>query len=316
MTPICEFRSVTKRYGATVALDDVTITVPRRSIVGLVGRNGSGKTTLLRHITGLVLPTSGECRTFGVSNATLGRSELERIGVVHQHDPLIEWMRASQYLRYVSSFYERWDRDLERALLDWLEVDRRARVGAMSPGNVQKLALVAATCHHPDLLLLDEPLSDLDPLARQNLLALLLDRFGSEDITIVISSHMLRDIEPVIDRLICLEGGRITADDELDAVRERYAEWVVRSAAGRLPVVFDDPFVLSARGDRHQARLLVHDPEAHLASFRTAYDAEVEVRGLNLEQIFPLLTRAANPPGAARAGGEPLTGVAAGGQSP
>jgi ABC-2 type transport system ATP-binding protein len=289
---VFDFQHVTKRYGATDALHDVTLSVPRRSIVGLIGRNGSGKTTFLRHVTGLVLPTSGACRTLGVPTDSLGRDELSRIGVVHQDDPLIEWMRVSQFLRYVSSFYTRWDRDLERALIDWLELDPRARIGTMSPGNAQKLALVAATCHHPQLLLLDEPLSDLDPLARQSVLAMLLDRFGSDDMTIVISSHMLRDIEPVIDRLVCLDGGRVTANDEIDAVRERYAEWIVRSAAGRLPLIYDESYVCTARGDHHQARLLVRDPEVNLAAFRARYDAEVESRGLNLEQIFPLLARA------------------------
>jgi ABC-2 type transport system ATP-binding protein len=101
-------------------------------------------------------------------------------------------------------------------------LDVNAKIGTMSPGTLQKLALIVATCHHPALLLLDEPLSDLDPVARKSVLALLLDRFSSEDMTIVISSHMLHDIEPVVDRIICLDAGRIVADDTLDALKEQY----------------------------------------------------------------------------------------------
>jgi ABC-2 type transport system ATP-binding protein len=219
-----ELAGVTKRYGSTLALDDVSVRIPRRSIVGLVGRNGSGKTTLLRHITGLVLPDAGGCMTLGAPAAKLGRRELARIGVVNQHDPLLEWMRGSQLLKYVSAFYESWDQELQRSLVDRLELDTSRRVGAMSPGNLQKLALVLATCHHPELLLLDEPLSDLDPIARRSVLSMLLDRFSTDDITIVVSSHMLHDIETVVDRIIMLESGRVVADAALDDLKERYSD--------------------------------------------------------------------------------------------
>jgi ABC-2 type transport system ATP-binding protein len=223
MSSAFELRQVTKRYGGTLALDDVSVAVPTRSMVGLIGRNGSGKTTLLGHVSGLILPDSGECETLGVAASRLGRAELSRLGVVHQHDRLLAWMRAGQLLEYVASFYERWDGELERSLVASLEIDRDAKVGAMSPGTLQKLSLMVATCHHPSLLLLDEPLSDLDPVARKSVLALLLDRFSSEDMTIVISSHMLHDIEPVVDRIICLHAGRVVADDTLDALKEQYA---------------------------------------------------------------------------------------------
>jgi ABC-2 type transport system ATP-binding protein len=222
MSAMIEMRGVTKRYARTVALDDVTVTIPRRSIVGLVGRNGSGKTTLLRHVTGLVLPDSGECATLGQPASKLGRRELSRLGAVHHDDRLLDWMRAGQLVEYVSSFHERWDRELERTLVAALDLDLLARVGAMSPGTRQKLSLVLATCHHPELLLLDEPLGDLDPIARQAVLAMLLDRFSSDEMTIVISSHMLRDIEPVVDRIVCLEAGRVVANDALDDLKERH----------------------------------------------------------------------------------------------
>jgi ABC-2 type transport system ATP-binding protein len=321
MSAAVEFRGVTKRYGATVALDDVTLAVPRRSITGLVGRNGSGKTTLLRHATGLLLPDAGECVTLGRGAAELGRAELSRIGAVHQDDPLLGWMTAGQLLQYVASFHERWDRELERSLLATLELDARARVGAMSPGTRQKLALVLATCHHPELLLLDEPLSDLDPIARQAVLAALLERFSSDDMTIIISSHMLRDIEPVVDRIVCLHEGRVTADDALDDLKERFAEWVVTSAEGRLPERFDEPYVVSSRGDRHRARLVVRDAggaagraeqghaagagggAAAAAELAARHGATVEVRPLNLEALFPLLVNGAAVDVDAAAGG-------------
>jgi ABC-2 type transport system ATP-binding protein len=288
-----ELEGVTKRYDGVVALNDVTVGVPRQSIVGLIGRNGSGKSTLLRHVTGLVLPDQGKCVTLGRTAAQLGETELSRIGVVEQDATYIEWMRVEQLVRYVSTFYARWDRALESALMSALDVNPQARVGGMSPGNVQRLALVLATCHHPELLLLDEPLSDLDPIARQAVLAMLLDRFSSDDMTIVISSHMLRDIEPVVNRIVCMHRGRVVADDELDMLRERYAEWIVTSATGRLPVQFREPYILSAQSDGVRARLLVRAGERQAAQFAAQYDAQVTARALNLEQLFPLL--AADP---------------------
>ncbi|MCL4865700.1 MAG: ABC transporter ATP-binding protein [Gemmatimonadales bacterium] len=289
MSHVFECQAITKRYGKTVALDQVTLAIASRQIVGLAGRNGSGKTTLLRHMTGYCLPDEGSAHTLGTPTPVLDRAELARIGVVEQGDPLIPWMKARQLLRYVSSFYTTWDRDLEATLMTELEVDPEAKVGAMSPGSRQKLSLVVATCHHPELLLLDEPLSALDPIARQSVLGMLLDRFSSDAMTIVISTHMLRDIEPVINRLVCLEQGRVVADEELDVLRERHAEWVVTSASGALPREFSEPWILAADSDGTRARLQVRDPEQHLAEFIARYRATVESRPLNLEALFPVL---------------------------
>ncbi|HSA54975.1 MAG TPA: ABC transporter ATP-binding protein [Gemmatimonadaceae bacterium] len=284
-----ELRHVTKRFGTTRALDDVTLALPADRIAGLIGKNGSGKTTLLRHVIGLQLPTTGACVTLGTPTPELGPAELSRIGVVQQDDRFLPWMRVEQQIRYVSTFYERWDHALEQQLVQLLELDREARVGALSPGNAQKMAIVLAMCHHPALLLLDEPLSDLDPIAREATLSLLLERFRSEPMTIVISSHILRDIERIVDSVVCLHEGRLVAHEPLDALQERFAEWIVASPAGRLPIRFSEPFVLAQQGDGYQARLTVRDPVRHVDSFRARYDVEIRAQALNLERAFPLL---------------------------
>lgn len=222
MSHVFEFQNVTKRFGKTIALDNITYSAPQQSVIGLIGKNGSGKSTLIRHVIGMYLPTAGECITLGRPARELASAELSRIGVAHQNDMFLPWMKARQLLRYVSSFYETWDADLESRLVGDLEIDPDARVGAMSPGNVQKLSLVLAMCHRPELLLLDEPLSDLDPIARQDVLALLLDYFRRDEVTIVISSHMLSDIERIADRILCLHRGRIAADTTLDDLKETH----------------------------------------------------------------------------------------------
>ncbi len=284
-----EVKNLTKTFGDVTALDNVSVSVPGPAVVGLIGRNGSGKTTLLRHVIGLYLPTSGHCTTLGCPSDKLGSDELSRIGVVHQENRFLEWMKVEQQLRYVSSFYKRWDKDLEQRLVDELELEPSARVGTLSPGNAQKLGIILAVCHRPDLLILDEPISGLDPITREQFLRFLLELLHQDANTIVISSHVLHDVEKVINRVICLDKGRIKADASLDDLQERFAEWRVTVKAGRLPTRFEEDFVVSQEVDSYQARLLVKGASDNLDAFKTKYGVDVDSSPLNLESMFPLL---------------------------
>ena len=299
MTNTFELRGVTKRFGQKIALDAVSLSVPQHSIVGLVGRNGSGKTTLLRHVTGLYLSTSGECITLGCPTARLGANELSQIGMVNQHATFIEWMKTGQFLRYIETFYPVWDRELESQLIASLEIDVNARLGTLSPGNAQKVGLVAATCHHPALLLLDEPLSDLDPIVRTRAVTMLLEQFSDDRLTMVISSHMLHDIERIVDRVVCLDAGRIVADASLDQLKESYAEWIVTSPEGSLPQTFSEEYVISQESDGAESRLEVRAIANARDEFERMHNVRVEVNALNLEKIFPLLVGASQPAGSA-----------------
>ena len=286
-----EVKHLTKSFGKTTVFTDINLAVPEHSVVGLIGRNGVGKTTLLRHLVGLYLPTSGECFTLRCPSASLGHEELCRIGVVHQDSRLLEWMTVGQHLRYVASFCPRWDIQLEQRLLRDLELDVSKRVSVLSHGNRQKLEIVMAVCHHPDLLLLDEPVSFMDPIVREQLLLFLLELVQEDATTIVISSHLLRDIEKVVDWVVCLDGGRLRVSAPLDELQESYAEWIVSSPAGALPEPIDDDFVLQYEGDRFEARVMVRGGPDRLVEFKDRYRAEVVSRPLNLEKMFPLLLK-------------------------
>lgn len=285
---VIEFQSVVKDYGGTRALDGVNLSIPRGRVVGLVGRNGSGKTTLMRHVLGLALPTAGAARVLGRETAQLGDADLARIGAVHQEQRFLAWMRVAQHLEYVASFHARWDRDREQRLVRELELDPRARVGDLSPGNAQKLALVLATAHRPELCILDEPVSALDPIVRETLFAALLDILREDEITIVLSSHVLRDIERVVDHIVCLERGRVRIDSGLDELREQWTQWWVSARGKDLPTRFGEAFVLHHEGDRRQARLVVHEAAGQLERFRAHHDVDVECSPMNLERMFPL----------------------------
>ena len=276
------------RFGGTPALDGVTLTIPRGRVVGLVGRNGCGKTTLLRILQGLFLPTRGTVSVFGADVAHLGDGELARIGAVHQENRFLTWMNGRAHLDFVRSFYAGWDERREKRLVDALELDLSQKIGAMSTGNVQKLALVAATCHRPHLLLLDEPAAALDPLAREALLQGLMEIVREDAPAIVVSSHALRDVERVVDWITCLERGRVVVDAPLDELQESFAEWRVTSRNATLPGKFMEEWVLEQSVDQRQAVLCVRDPGEHEPAFRDRYGADVESRPLGLERLFPL----------------------------
>ena len=135
---------LTKRFDAHTALDGVSFAIPRGRIVGLIGRNGSGKTTLLRCLQGLALPSDGMASVLGAESSQLDDATLARLGVVHQENRLLPWMSTRAHLDFVRSFYERWDRRREQRLVEAFDLDPWQRIGDMSPGAVQKLAIVTA----------------------------------------------------------------------------------------------------------------------------------------------------------------------------
>lgn len=289
MQPPFQARSLTKRFGDRTALDAIDLDLRPRSMIGLLGRNGSGKTTLMRHILGLYLPSSGSATTLGRPAHRLRHRELVEVGFVPQEIRLLDWMTVEQQLSYVSRFYPRWDRQRERRLRQRLELSPDAQIGGLSTGDLQKLAVILSVCHHPSVLLLDEPVSDLDPIVRARLLEFLLELLEEDRATVLVSSHVLRDVEKIVDWVLCLDQGRLVADAELDDLKERYAEWIVRSPQAELPERFGETFVLEQEVTGGQARLRVDRSRGRLEEFRTAHRVEVESRPLGLEEIFPLL---------------------------
>jgi len=286
-----EAHQLTKEFGTTKALDGISLALRPQSIIGLLGKNGSGKTTLMRHMIGLYLPTGGDATTLETPIAQLDHDQLARIGYVSQEIRLLDWMTVGQHLEFVASFYPRWDKERQRHLESDLELDASKQVGSLSTGNLQKLAVVMAVCHHPELLVLDEPVSDLDPIARDRLLKFLLEVLREDEATIVVSSHVLRDVEKVVDWVVCLERGRLIADAALDELKERYAEWNIVSGNGELPGPYPEPFVLEQEISGRQARLLVDQQHGSAQEFRAAHGVELTARPLNLEEIFPLLLK-------------------------
>jgi len=281
---------VSKTYPGHIALAEVSLNIPVGHVVGLIGRNGAGKTTLLHLAAGLVLPTSGTCHTLGRRSDELDSPELTRLGLVMQEGRFIEWMTVAQHLDFTASFYAHWDRDLQRRLIDTLEVPLQRKVAELSTGDRQKVGILLGVCHRPALLLLDEPMSSLDPIARAHMLDVLLELLRDDGCTVIISSHLLDDVEKVVDWIIALDGGRITENSALDELQESFAEWTVTSPAGTLPIRFTESFILTQQSRDRQARLTVRTREPDAAErFAAKHRVEITSRPLNLGEMFPLL---------------------------
>lgn len=291
MACIVKAEGLTKRYGDKVALNCLSLDIDRQRVIGLIGQNGSGKTTLLDIIAGTILPTEGNCLTLGCHGVQLTEELLSKLGVVYQENRFLDWMSVEQHLAYFGSFYETWDVARQKTLLKDLDLNPRAKVGHLSGGDIQKLGVITAVSHHPRLLLLDEPLSSLDPIARETLLKFILRLLDEDEVTMIISSHALRDVERLMDWVVCLSEGNLRANSTLDALQERFVEWHVVSVNGQLPAVFAEPFVREQSGNGRQARLVVEHAHAQVQEFEEKYHAAVKVTPMNLERIYPLLVQ-------------------------
>lgn len=284
---IVQMRTLSKRFGRTQALNRVDLTVSPGAIVGLLGANGAGKSTLLRHIIGLYLPDSGSCTTFGADCAQLTPAQLARIGYVHQEGQLLEWMTVKQLIRYVAAYYDNWNRDLEAEYIDDFELDLTQRVGALSPGQRQKLAILLAIGFEPELLILDEPASALDPLLRSRFLDLLLEIIQNENRTVIISSHILSDVEKVIDHTVIMRHGQILCDCTFDHLREQFARITLTSLNGPLPAELGFEHTITCQRNDTTAVLTVRCfSREYLTSRAQDLNCQIEIKPLSLDEIY------------------------------
>jgi ABC-2 type transport system ATP-binding protein len=208
MTDVIETSGLAKRYRRVTALSECTISVPEGRISALVGPNGSGKTTLLRLLAGLAAPTAGQIAVLG-GPPRQDPAYLAGIGFLAQEIPLYQRLSAQDHIGIGAHLNPRWDGDSVRARLGGLKIPLDQPAGTLSGGQRAQLGLALTLAKRPRLLLLDEPLAALDPLARRNFLGLLADAVAGGSLTVVLSSHLVADLERVCDHLIMLASSRV-----------------------------------------------------------------------------------------------------------
>jgi ABC-2 type transport system ATP-binding protein len=290
--PIIQMRNVSRRFGKIQALDNLDLDIKRGQIVGLLGANGAGKSTLLRHIIGLYLADAGQCITFDTDAAKLGPKELGRIGYVHQEGELLEWMTTKQLIRFVSTYYDTWNHELEEKYITDFDISLKSRVGTLSPGQRQKLAILLAIGFEPELLILDEPASGLDPIARSQFLDLLLHIIQDENRTIIISSHILSDVEKVIDHTVIMGQGRILRDCGFDTLREEFTRFTLTSLNGHLPAGLPFKDIVDCKRDKTKAIVTVkNSPPNELKDKARQLNCEIEISPLPLEEIYKIVVK-------------------------
>lgn len=214
MTAVLEADELGKRYGRKWALHDCTLSIPEGRVAGLVGPNGAGKTTFLQLAVGLLTPTTGTIRVLGERPAA-GPSLLGRVGFVAQDSPTYEGLSVAKHLRMGAYMNPRWDNELANARISNLGLDPTQKAGSLSGGQKAQLALTLAIAKRPELLLLDEPVASLDPLARREFLQSLMEVVAEHGVSIVLSSHLVADLERVCDYLVVLDASHVQLTGEV-----------------------------------------------------------------------------------------------------
>lgn len=287
-----EANALTRKFGRIEAVRKVDLAIEQGSVYALMGPNGAGKSTFIKLRVNLISPSSGEARLLGIESRELRGTRLEEIGYLSENQRLPEWMTVEQYLSYCRPFYPRWDRDFERRLMARFELDRRRRLKSLSRGLRMKAALISVLAFRPRLMILDESLSGLDPLVRDELIAGLRDL--KQETTIPLSSHDLAEIESFASHVGYMDGGSLRLSSTLEDPRQgfRRVEAVTRGPV-EAPVALPSEwinFAITTTGASWVER--AYDEEASRKTAAPIFrDAVITATPLSLRETFLLMAQ-------------------------
>ena len=292
--PVIDVHRLSRRFGRTRALDDVSLAVPAGIVMGLVGGNGAGKTTLIRHLLGLLKAQQGCVQVFGLDPVRDPVGVLGRIGYLSEDRDLPQWMRVDELLQFTRAYFPNWDETYAGELRQMFELDPKQRVKSLSRGQRARLGLLTALAHRPPLLLLDEPSSGLDTVVRRDILAAIIRTVADEGRTVLFSSHLLDEVERVADRVAMLHNGRLVLSDELPALLEGHRRLTLQFAEPCASVT-SLPGVLSSEGEGREWTVICN---GRLDELHTAAEAQqatiVEESTPSLDEIFVARVHGAN----------------------
>jgi ABC-2 type transport system ATP-binding protein len=285
-TAMLECGDLRKSFGKKEVLRGASLALEPGTVVGLLGKNGSGKTTLIKCALGLIKADGGEVKVMGEPAWNLPAAVKGRLGYVPQTVVLYPWMKVRHMIDYTASFYPRWNGALVEDLMGRWELSGNDRVGALSVGQLQKLAILLALGHEPELLVLDEPAAALDPVARREFLGALLEIAADERRTILFSTHITSDLERVAGHVAILKEGVMGYFGTLDELKDQVKRLHI-TARGALPADLRIADTLEQQVSGNQARVSVmHATPELVAQVGRELSATVEVEDLNLDDIF------------------------------
>ncbi|MFK7958107.1 MAG: ABC transporter ATP-binding protein [Lysobacterales bacterium] len=293
--PVVCIRHLGRRFDQKVALEDVSVEVKPGQVFGIVGENGAGKTTLIKHILGLYKAQAGTVKVFGNNPVAEPESTLSRIGYLSEEPDLPAWMKLSELLNYTAAFYQHWDHRYAKELIELFGLDLSSTVRTLSKGMRAQLGLVLAQAHRPDLLLLDEPSSGLDPNIRRDILAAIIRTVVDEGRTVIFSSHLLEEVQRVSDHLVMLRSGQLLLSASMDDVLNKHHRFTLRCSSAPNFIDGDKRVLRSASvGDEWQVDWYGNEHEFSRRAQACGVQIAQSVR-LNLDEIF--LVRSQAPTG-------------------
>lgn len=284
MSSVVTIDHLTVRFGRKVAVDDLSLEVPAGKVFGFLGENGAGKTTTIRAMMGLQAPSSGSIRVLGEDPLRATAALRQRIGFVSDDRAMYRWMTVAEVQQYSAGLFEKWDMPYAEKIREQFELEPQRKVGQLSRGQAAKLALLCALAPHPELLILDEASSGLDPIVRRALLVKLIDVAASEGTTIFLSSHLIEEIDRVADIVAILCRGRLLIEGNKDAVRRSLTRLVCPTSVTPPPV---NNGILAVKRTNEECQLVVRDLDpAHLNEITQSLGVSPTVAEMTLEDVF------------------------------
>ncbi|MEQ8312812.1 MAG: ABC transporter ATP-binding protein [Gammaproteobacteria bacterium] len=275
-----EINELNKNYG-DFSLGPLSLSVEAGCALGLVGANGAGKTTLFRSLMGTVRSDSGGCQLNGRETSYREASWKDQIGYVGDYTPFFDNWSGAKNLQTLAKFYSSWSESLAVELANRLRLNLSQKVKQYSTGNRTKLAIVAALCHQPALLVMDEPSNGLDPVARDTFMEILHEQLESGETTLLYATHHISEIEHLADRLVFLSEGQILRDELKEDLSQSWRRITFRSES--MPTAI--PHVVSQRGEHPYQELISDNGDATVAALKQQHVENIETSRLSIEKI-------------------------------
>lgn len=295
-TPVIETRGLTRRFRSFDAVSGLDLSIGKGRVCAFLGPNGAGKTTTIKMLMGILRSSSGDSKIFGTPSDKLRQQDFEKIGYVSENQDIPEWMTVSQLMAYCRPLYPTWDESFCNSLLDQfaLPLDRPLR--SLSRGMRMKAALVSSLAYRPELLVLDEPFSGLDPLVREEFIEGMLELTEQENWTILVSSHDIDEVERLVDSVAIINEGRLALNESVESLQERFRNVQVTVAGdrARLPDAIPDSWLHAKSAGRGiQFVDCGFDPASGEQAIRDLLPdvASIEIHGMGLRDIYLAIAR-------------------------
>ena len=283
---VIDIKNLCRSFAEKEVLRDVSLAVPEGGVFGLIGSNGAGKTTLIKHILGSHYAQSGSVSVFGFDPVLEPVQVLSKIGYMSEDRDLPSWMRVQEIIDFTKSFYTKWDSSYAADLLHLFELNPKQRIRTLSRGQTARICLLLALAHRPQLLILDEPSSGLDPIIRRDILSAIVRTTADDGRTVFFSSHLLDEVERLADRVAILHQGRILFHDTLDSLLASFRRVTLLFTESHASAPELDGSLMCRGQDREWTYVHRGDREQLVQAAEKANAQIVVEHSLNLDDVF------------------------------